>query len=277
VDKIWLKGRIMEKIAILIPTILRDDILMETLNSILDVYQENWIILIADQNNIEDYSLEKQIFYRTACSEAHHFNPSKDRIQVVPLPFNCGLSYSRNKLVEKAKELGINYCLISADSIKFTESMKKVNGFIEILQKYPIDLIGLNLLGRNIGWEAKLDLKDSFILDFIDKTEDKTIHSCDIVRNFFLASTESLLKTQWDKNLILGEHEDFFWRYKQGAFKVGWTHLCSGEYIGKKEGEYLKLRTKNMKIGKERLKEKYPQLKKWVTYINLDRAKEQAN
>lgn len=265
----------MSKIAIIIPTIHRDDILMETINSILDVWQDSWVILIGDQNNIEDYSDEKRIFYETACAKAHENTPN-DQIKIVNLPYDCGLSYARNKLVEKASELGIDYCLISADSIKFTESMKKINGFIPILQKYPFDLIGLNLRNRNVGWEALLDLKDSFILDFIDKSEDKTIHECDIVRNFFIATTESLRYTRWDESLKMMEHEDFFWQYKKRGFKVGWTNCCHGEYIGIKEGKYKKLREKNMRESKAYLFKKY-NLKNWVEYKNLDRAKNQAD
>ena len=280
----------MSKIAIIIPTIHRDDILMETINSILDNYQDNWVILIGDQNKKEEWNLEKQLFYHSACAEAHSSLRNQDRIKVHHLPYDCGLSYARNELVKLANHLDIKYCLVGADSIKFTKSMQYINNLVKYLNHSPdfnIDLLGLNLKNRNVGWEAWLDLKDSFILDFIDKTPitalfDKycqnsfTIWKCDIVRNFFLATTKSLLEAKWDGNLKMMEHEDFFWRYKQTGFKVGWTNICNGEYIGKKEGEYSKLRAKNMMESKEYLMKKH-NLKSWVTYINLDRAKNQAN
>src|SRR4030065_2868007 len=103
----------MDKLAILIPTIHRDNLLMETINSILENYCDNWIILIGDQNNIEDYSEDKRIFYETACAKAHEVNPINDRIKVVHLPYDCGLSVARNELVKVANNLGIKYCLIS--------------------------------------------------------------------------------------------------------------------------------------------------------------------
>ncbi len=286
------------KIAIIIPTIHRDDVLMETLNSILDNWSDNWIVYIIDQNKEEDYSEEKRIFYEI-----------ERRIKVIKAPYDCGLSMARNLGVEQASKDNIPYCLISSDSIKFNDSMKHINNIVKYLNYSPdfnIDLLGLNLKNRNVGWEAKLDLKDSFILDFIDKNnkpDEKfadletirnskewsyengnpckvgdviNIWKCDIVRNFFLATTQSLLNVKWDKNLKMREHEAYFWEYKKAGFKVGWTNTCQGEYIGTKENEYAKLRAKNMRESLNYLFKKY-NLKSWVKYINLDRARTQAD
>jgi len=265
--------------------------LMKVLNSIIDNWSDDFIVLIGDQNKVEDYSDEKKMFYRTVCAYAHTAMPG-DCFKVVQLPFDCGLSFARNKLVETAHELGIKYCLIGADSIKFTESMKDMGDltrFLNYKKDLNIDLIGFELRDR-IGWEAKLDLKDSFVLDFIDKTEppdrrygivdpsklieDETVHItlniyyCDIVRNFFLATTKSLLKVKWDNNLKLAEHCEFFWRYKQAGYKVGWTDVCQGQYITCDDLEYKKLRRINMMKSKEILKRKL-NLTTMYKYINL--------
>ena len=67
-----------------------------------------------------------------------------------------------------------------------------------------LDCMGFELTGCACGWEADLSLDVAgFTLDFIDKSEDKLLYKCDIVRNFFLATTESLLKSKWDENLKL--------------------------------------------------------------------------
>ena len=42
----------------------------------------------------------------------------------------------------------------------------------------------------------------------------------DIIANFFMASTKAVQKVRWDDSLKLGEHQDFFLRYKQEGFKV---------------------------------------------------------
>jgi len=208
-----------------------------------------------------------------------------DRIKVHKVPYDCGLSYTRNELIKLADSLDIKYCFVGADSLKFTESMKNINYLTKYLNYSPefnIDLLGLEIADR-IPWEAMIDLKDSFVLDFIEKTPmnallDKycdnsfTIWKCEIVRNFFLATTASLLNTQWDNNLKMSEHEDFFWRYKIKGFKVGWTDYCSGKYLSTDDNDYKKMRMKNMNLGKEYLKNKYG-LKQWVQYINLKNIK----
>jgi len=267
------------KIAICIPTILKDNGLMQSLNSILDVYQDNWVVLIGEQNNIEDYSEEKTIFYHTACAKAHD-DLHQDRFKVVKLPYDCGLSYARNKLVEKAMEIGADYCVISADSIMFTESMKKLNELFICFKEY--DVVGLELKGR-ISWEAYLDIQEAFVFDFIerhpvnallDRYTDKqiTVHTCDVIRNFFMAKTPVLASVLWDDNVKMGEHGDWFWRLKQEGFKVGFTDYCEGQYRSNIETEYKQLRQKNLEIGKDYMKKKY-NLKKWHEYIHLERVR----
>ena len=263
---------IRPKIAICIPTILKDDVLMKCINSILDVYQENWIILIGEQNEIDTYSEEKKIFYLTACAREHD-NLHQDKIKVVKLPYDCGLSYARNRLVEKAHELGIDYCLISADSIVFTESMKNLTKMLEFITPNDYyDLLGLELNGR-ISWEAKLDKTEGWEFNFIDRTKEGLIYDCDIVRNFFLATTKSLLACSWDNEAKMAEHTDFFWRYKQKGYKVGFTNLCAGKYLSSQDNrEYQRLRRKNMEEGKKYIMKKY-NLKKWHIYKHLERIK----
>ena len=159
--------------------------------------------------------------------------------------------------------------------------MQKIFDLIKYFKRY--DLIGLNIKDR-LKWEAKINLVDGkyFELDFIDSTckncsPDKLIiWNCDIVRNFFLAKTDSLLKSPWDENLYMREHEDFFYAYKQKGFKVGYTDWCEGQYIGEKSKkdvtEYSKLRKLNMVDGLKNLQRKY-KISGWVKYKNLENTK----
>ena len=290
------------KIAIIIPTIHKDKILMNTLNSILDNWEDNWRIYIIDQNKTIDYSIEKNIFYKTACS-SHHLQ-KEQRIKVISAVYDCGLSVARNLGILEAKKDNIAYILMSADSIKFTESMKKINYLIKYLnysKKFNIDLIGLDLKER-IGWESFLDLKDSFILDFIDKEKQpdekfadlesirksdewtdengkKALYGnvidfwhCDIVRNFFLATTKSLLNIPWDNNGKMSEHCPYFWEYKKAGYKVSYTDYCNGEYLNNNDKIYKSIRNKNLQEGRKYFMEKY-NLKKWITYKYLERIK----
>jgi len=273
------------EIAIIIPTIYRDDLLMKCIESIIEhMDMDKTKIFIIDQNNFEYDSEEKRIFYETACARAHTYE--NRQIEVIRVPFNSGISYCRNVGVQAAYEQQIPYCIISADSIVFNQSMNNINDLIIFLERCTVDLIGLKLENR-IPWEAKLNLieKSHFEIEYITKiretrwaticdTENRETYylwECDIVKNFFIAKTSSLMQTGWDRELLMAEHEDFFWRFKQNGFKVVYSESSAGIYIGensKKDGkEYSKLRQGNWQHSLQKLKEKY-NLKKWIGYKN---------
>jgi glycosyltransferase involved in cell wall biosynthesis len=56
-------------------------------------------------------------------------------------------------------------------------------------------------------------------------TEDASCWRVDMILNFFLARTSFLREVQWDPELKLGEHEDFFLRVKDSGGKVA---MCRG-------------------------------------------------
>jgi hypothetical protein len=201
---------------------------------------------------------------------------SHPQIYSYELPYNCGIGYARNDLITKAYVLGCTHVLLTADSILFNDSMKKIDYLVEKLNENNYDLIGLNLENR-IPWEANLELipNQAFQLDFIDPKEKEKdlLVPCDIVRNFWLARVEALIKVWYDNNLIMAEHEDWFYRFKQKGYKVCCTNYCTGTYNkGTETPEYDEIRQTNFRIGKQRLLEKY-NLKSWVVYKNLERIK----
>lgn len=258
-----------KQLAIIIPTIHRDELLLKTLKSIFKVWDSSWHVIVIDQNKESDHLPEKIKFYNEHSSNC---------LKVAYSYYDIGISACRNYGIELALENNIPYCLISADSIEFTENMRwlgELDSFLEAGSFLNANLIGLNLKNRKVGWEANLKLIENqyFELDFIDKYTDIDWVNCDIVRNFFIAETDTLNAVRWDENLKTFEHEDFFWRYKQAGYKVGWTCLVSGNYIGTREGLYGNLREKNMQTYMQVLKKKY-NLKGWVQYKHLERAKE---
>jgi hypothetical protein len=98
------------KIAILITTFLRDNLLYKTIQTIVDNYPKDCIVLIADQGYADS---EKDITL--------DYFASQIPLEYYKLPFDCGLSIARNILVQKAFEMNIPYCLIMSDSIQFAE------------------------------------------------------------------------------------------------------------------------------------------------------------
>ena len=271
------------KIGIILTSIERPQALKQSVQSILDIWQGSWVLLIGLQDGYESESFE-------IISQFIKDNPNKE-IKHYNLEYNCGISKARNELIHKAYLWNYEYVLLTADSITFDESMKDIFHLFPCFQKSKrpewsyYDLIGLQLNNR-IEWEAKLNLisEQSFELDFIKKIPRETfwltgdmifnIWPCDIVRNFWIAKTESLLKVPYDEQLIMCEHEDFFWRAKQEGFVVGCTNLCSGAY-NKPDNtpKYDEIRRINFYNGQKTLKKKY-NLTNWVSYKNLDRIKQ---
>ena len=265
-----------KRIAIILTSIERPQALKKSVESIIAVWQENWVLFIGLQDGIDSASW-------TIIVELMRLHADKD-IRLYDLEYDCGISVVRNELIQKVSLWGIPYTLLTADSITFDESMKDINYLFPCLEPYT--LIGLSLQNR-IGWEASLELIDIpervFQLDFITKfpkdyvwnVGDKVFNvwDCSIVRNFWIAKTEALVQVPYDEQLIMAEHEDFFWRAKQQGFIVGCTNLCSGTYNkSENTSEYDKIRANNFRIGKQRLQDKYNILN-WVSYKHLERTK----
>jgi glycosyltransferase involved in cell wall biosynthesis len=244
----------IDKIAFVITTFERDNLLIESINSLLPYMQNKWKMIIIDQSK-----------------EDKKWNESKELVYY-KIPYNSGLSYARNFGVQKAYEMKFDYTVISSDSFVMNESILNLQYIIDNYMCY-YDLIGFELDGCICSWEAYLKLipGDSFELDFIDKTKKEMVYDCDIVRNFFIAETKALMITQWDTNLKLCEHEDFFWRFKEFD-EVGWTSYISAFKQPDRPNNYASIREENFRNGRAFLMKKYG-INKWVTYKNLDRSK----
>jgi hypothetical protein len=252
-----------KRIGIILTSIERPQALKKSVESIISQWQEEWVLFVGIQ---DDYDSQSFSIMRKIVDD----NPNKI-IRIYDLEYDCGISMARNELIQKVNLWGIPYTLLTADNIIFDESMKSIEQVIQGMKWNQFDLCGLDLNNR-IRWEAYLNLieKQSFELDFI-KFESIPFIKCDITRNFWLAKTEALVQVPYDEQLIMCEHEDFFWRVKQQGFVVGCTNLCSGTYNkGENTPEYDKIRATNFRIGQQRLKDKYS-LKGWVTYKNLER------
>lgn len=248
----------MNKIAILYTTFLRDELIYKTIPHILENMSNKDCLFIADQG---EQSEEKDNFYNSL---------PKSKVKQWYLPYDCGLSYARNFLVNKAKSMFFDYCLLTSDSIKIKTSLSELDFAFEFLKSNKdYGIIGLKINNR-ISWEKliRLDEKEN---KFIIKNATETIEfldekflRCDIVRNFFIAKIDALLSVGWDNDLKLGEHEDFFWRLKIKTFwKVFYTDSYEGDYIICRPEKYQQLRKRMYKDYIPLLLKKY-KLKEWI-------------
>ena len=187
----------------------------KTVQTIVDNYTKDCIVLIADQGYADS---EKDITI--------DYYKSQIPLEYYRLPFDCGLSYARNYLVRIANEKNIPYVLISADSIQFTQpyNFQPVIDFLEQDKKRGI--VGFLDKGRKCAWEYNVDvikqgIQFSNSTNYI-KFEEINYLKVDICNNLFLAKTDTLLNL-YDEELKLGEHEMAFIEYKKRGYEVYWT------------------------------------------------------
>jgi len=248
------------KIAIIYSTFLRDELMYQTVQSILDNWQENYILLIGDQNPTP----LKSVYFGIIADKTNQ------NIQYWQLPFDSGLSYSRNFLVQKAKGLGCKYCILTADSIKFTKkyNFEPIINFLE--EEDNRGIVGLGLDNRQC-WVYNMELIPGHFFK-LNKDNLKVVNSqgiqfisCEVVANFFLAKTQCLIDNPWDNNLKMAEHEDIFWRLKQTKWKVYYTDYIKALYVNNKPTKYLKFRQRMYGEFKQKLQQKY-KITGWLKY-----------
>lgn len=260
------------KINILITTFLRDNLLYKTLQSIVDNYNNCCKVLIADQGYSDS---EKDItidYYKSQIS-----------LEYYKLPFDCGLSYARNFLVQKASEMNIPYCLVFADSLQFLQpyNFQPVIDFLE--EDKQRGLVGFLDEGRKCPWEYNMEItptgikftesteiieSNSFIV--LNKEDEDSVANrikylkVDICNNLFLAKTNTLVDL-WDNELKLGEHEDALLTYKKRGYEVYWTDsYVFKKYNGRNNEEYEDYR-KRLQDYLKIFKQKY-NMSGWVIY-----------
>jgi hypothetical protein len=241
------------QIAILITTFLRDKLLYKTLQTIVENYTNNCIVLIADQGYTSEEKT-REIDYIKSQIPCEYYN----------IPFDSGLSFGRNFLVKKAEEMNISYCLLSADSIQFTTPYN-FNPFIDFLQNNSkAALIGFELQNSKCPWEFIIEVTPRGIkcllpTEYITFTNQQLL-KVDICRNIFLAKTVVLLDSPYDEELKLAEHELFFIGLKQRGWQCYWSDSlifdrCSPrpsqeyEQYRKRFGDYLKIAKQKLGIS----------------------------
>lgn len=190
------------------------------------------------------------------------------------LPYDFGLSASRNYLAAQAYKLGLKYCLVTADSILFTNKYN-LAPFIKFLELSPFyAVLGFKLRNRQ-DFTYDLEISDELEKFLLIKPrrepiihEGLTIQPCDIVKNFFLVKTEVLMQVPWNNDLKLCEHEDWFYRLKIEGLKTFYTEAIEAEYIDDKPAEYLKMRNRMYDEYASKLKSLYRFTKPggWIAY-----------
>lgn len=239
------------KIAIIITTFLRDNLLYKCLQSIVDNYTPNLKVLVADQGYNDD---EKNITI--------DYYKSQLNLEYYPLPFDCGAYYARNFLFKKAAEFNIPYCLVIADSIHFIQQYNFTPIINFMNQNEKTALVGFELAGSKCSWKFLMEKTEQHIkFDWATEKinyENISLTKVDICRNIYLAKTNALIDCPQDEELKLGGHELNFWNLKQKGYKCYWTDTltfkrvsprASNEYDSYKKRLSYYLKIAKLKLG----------------------------
>jgi glycosyltransferase involved in cell wall biosynthesis len=145
-------------------------------------------------------------------------NPGEiDSVDYHKLPFNSGISYGRNFLIDKVKT---KYFLLLDDDFIFTEKTD-LNTLLNILEHNDIDLLAGNIMEnlklRGLSGIGVMRQEGGTLYitrkEYIDKLPN--YYTCDFVPNFFMADTERIKQAgAWDNELKVQEHWAFFYKLR---------------------------------------------------------------
>lgn len=135
------------------------------------------------------------------------------------LPFDSGLSYGRNFLLEKVET---KYVMVLDDDTVFTDDTELAWPLRVLEEHHDIDLVGGRYLPEKFYGKQVIErgvlIRDLEIYNGI--VDGFPVY--DFTANFFVARTEKIREIRWDESLKIQEHMDFFWRAKQ---RLICTHL----------------------------------------------------
>lgn len=228
----------MKNVTICISTFERPDRCQTAINSIRKLYP-GVAILIADDSR-KPLDFENAITYK--------------------YPFDKGLSFKRNDLIKKVKT---DYLVIMDDDQVMTQP-----GCLEILhdilKQSDIEICATKLKEPNgfIFYHGFINIIDGILVyskgykgqvepGYVESTTSKgvfyTTYTAEIVPNLFMAKRKVFNKIQWDEQLKLAEHADFFLQAKQKKVKIAYTADVYFEHIrgAQASNYYNKMRSRS--------------------------------
>jgi glycosyltransferase involved in cell wall biosynthesis len=183
------------KIAIIMATIMRDEIMMKCLPSFLD---KNLTLYLLEQGKMTDTKTE---LYEDLIKQGHH---------IYIINKNLGISGARNYLLDKIENE--SFVMICDDDV---ELQSNPNDILYHFDNPKIGIIG----GLLINMEKRIEQHYEYVIEIKNNIYYMKIpepgENIDLVLNFFVARKELFDDIRWDNNLHLVEHSDFFLILKQ--------------------------------------------------------------
>lgn len=196
-----------EEVSLIIKTFERPRTLERLLRSILSSPAADCNVLISDDSR---HPIRSDLF-------------SRENIQYFKLPYDSGLSYGRNYLVE---HVDTPYTVLLDDDFFFIPATR-LEIFLDIVKHKGFDLVAGKYDGPEFGpGYGIIELADKNLSIKMGASPRDMLNGLpvyDMANNFFLAKTETLRDIPWDNRFkIYGEHTDFFYRYS-AKYKVTFT------------------------------------------------------
>lgn len=208
-------SKIPPDVTVVVSTIRRDDAVRRFVDSVSRRF-EGLPVIVADQN---------------APTEAmERFYASHDAVRELWLPFDCGVSYARNRALER---VDTRYALLADDDFVFTEDTD-LEAARAVMEAAPeLGFLGGSMVDVQVDpdgasrrllrkWEKHLlpfERTRTLItvpIDFLPlrtrEVAGRTVYACDMTSNWGLLRTEVFeAGLRWDEQIkVNGEHEDFF-------------------------------------------------------------------
>ncbi len=213
------KNDTLEDVTIIIKTFLRPHALERLLQDIKKYYPEIKVYVADDgdkpqvRNDVDEYFV---------------------------LPFDTGLSYGRNYLIDRVKT---KYVMLLDDDTIFTENTK-IEWALEVFNRsHKIDLVSGRYLPFIFYGSLTIENNNLIRNMGLARTIVDGFPIFDFVPNFFVAKTEKLKKIRWNEKLKIQEHIDFFWRARKELNCTYLPYFVSINSHARESTDYSKYRT----------------------------------
>lgn len=203
-----------------ITTFMRPNALKKLLISIAEFYpMAN--VYVADQNEVFDRE-----FYKKLRAQLMEMGLAK-RPSFEHLPYDCGLSYARNHLVMTTPN---PLKLILDDDFEFTKETD-IGKMVKLMEAHPkAGIVGgrVRQLGTDVHFEFNLEIQGDTIVQIPDKQPLRDFNGTKFkktgcVLNFALMRKDLFRYIQWDQDLKVTEHTDFYLRMKNVPYQILYT------------------------------------------------------
>lgn len=228
-------------VTVIVKSFLRPQITTRLLRSIVDYQREKGVKF--EEVIVVDDSPGSSQAHLKALIEAMSAQAPELNIRLICLKDIVGTSAGRNIAVDAAKSEFILQC----DDDFIFDNLMNIDDAITQIREYSYDILGgwlkdkYNIIDETFKYRATQGFFTSTENGLVSincrndiKLGDKPVDS-EYIAQFFLAKSSVLKAIKWDADLRTEEHQEFFFRLKRAAVKVGLTNRLVVKHTASKK------------------------------------------